>query len=116
MKLTTAAILSCLACVAIAAPKVGYVEPTIQQDLQVLAQSNIKSMPDFIDLTNQLAQFVINKTDYTNMVSVVADAPTKAAIKALAAMVVDLKQAVADEKRLIKALANGVTNEVVVGN
>ena len=113
-----AAIAACwaIALVVVAAPKVGYVEPTIQQDLQVQAQSSIKSMPEWIDLTNQLAQFVIDKVDYTDKVAQVADAPTKAAIKALAAMVVDLKQAVADEKRLIKALANGVTNEVVVGN
>lgn len=76
----------------------------------------IRSMPDFIDLTNQLAQYTADKIVYTGQVAQVSDAQTRQAIKALADMVQDLKQAVADQKRLIKALANSTTNSAVVDN
>lgn len=114
MKYASILILFSCALVASAVPPAGYREPTIDQDKQQAAQASIKQLPDWTSLTNNLAQYGADRDDYTNKVGSVSDAQTKAAIKALAQMVADLKQAVADEKRLIKAIANSTTNNSVI--
>lgn len=112
----------------VAAPQAGYREPTIAQDQAQAVQTSIRQMPDFVDLTNQLAQFVIDKQAFTNDravfsvdVAAVSDAATKQALLDLRAlhndqlaMQTDLKQACADMKRLIKAIANSTTNNATL--
>ena len=123
MKYVAIAVCWGLALAVFAAPPAGYLDKPV-----AIMQGRIRQMPDFVDLTNQLAQFVVDKQAFTNDravfgvdVASVSDAATKQALLDLRAlhndqlaMQTDLKQACADMKRLIKAIANSTTNNATL--
>ena len=98
-----------------AAPKSGYNEPTIAQDQAQVAQASIKSLPDWQALKDDRASYVADKSTYASNIMAVADAPTKTAIKNLAACVQDLQAQISDLKRVVLAVANSTTNTVIIG-
>ena len=102
------------AAAAIAAPIVESNPAGVSVRRQAAAQEGIKSLRDWVSLTNDRAAYVADKAAYTGQVAQVTDVQTRQAIRALAACVQDCQAQINDLKRVVLAIANGSTNNAII--
>lgn len=114
MKLTIA-IVALVAVAAVAGPIIEDNPQGIDAGRAVATQQGIRALPDWQALKDDRAAYVTDKATYTGLVAQISDAPTKQAVKALAACVQDQQQMIADLKRCLLAVANSTTNNAVIG-
>ena len=106
------AIIACwaLALAVMAAPQTGYREPTIKQDLATVVQSTITNLPDWIDLTNQIAMYDVNKATVVTDIAGISNTNTVQALNDMLTIIQNVKVMSSDEKRLLRAISSVTTN------